>query len=349
MTKHANGHIKLALNLSLEFGNAAFQHITTENIRMTAERCSKSLFSLFIFLDYINHVAGNINPSIHLDFKNLGLTTIPPGLPCTLQSLRLDSNRIARVEDSSFQCLGNLRSLVLDYNALNFISPVAFDPLVSLEYLYLRENPDLTQLPPSFGPNTANILEVYVNGNGILAPSSFMQNMASLTEVGYSFNMLNDFFDGCDHLTTLWHISPSAPNLTDRTPMLNYLWVSDVTDGHIPDENVRGLSRLTEVDIYPLCKNIPAFEGATSLTAIRAPLCEVKSVPNLTHLTALQEFSFSPVVFECDLQCCWMLFKNLSSYTAFVLAQQYCVSRSRQFERAKYFTSQSGADTLFWK
>ena len=277
---------------------------------MTSGRCSNSILSAFI-LSYV------IDWTVGFNLTDHGLTSIPPNLSCNLHELWLGKNRIMRVEDLSFQCLVYLEYLSLDNNLINFISPMAFDPLESLKYLYLRSNNDLLQIPPSFGPNTVNILEVFLDRSEIRdASTNFMQGMASLTEVGYSFNTWNEFFDGCDHLTTVWHMAPSAPNLTERTPMLDYLWISGVTGGYLPDENFRGLSRLTKVDIYPPCKNIPAFEGATSLTTIDATPCEVQTVPNLTHLPAIQLLKFSSTVFECDPRCCWILLEDLTSHTA---------------------------------
>ena len=134
--------------------------------------------------------------------------------------------------------------------------------------------------------------------------------------MSYSFNTSNEFFDGCGNLTVVWHIAPSAPNLTERTPMLNYLWVSGVANGYLPDANVRGLSRLTRVDINLPCKNIPTFEGATSLTSINATACEVQTVPNLTHLPALKLLKFSSAVFDCDPRCCWILLEDINSHSA---------------------------------
>ena len=281
-------------------------------VTMFKGQCARFLLSVFHLFDYIDAITVQ-----GFDYNRHGLTAILPNLPCTLSYLYLRHNQITRIEDLSFQCLGYLRALALSNNTLNFISPVAFDPLNSLGYIELRDNPDLIQLPPSFGPNTAYIQVAYINGIGVLdAPTGFMQDMASLNVVGYSFNISNEFFDDCDNLAMVWHWGPSAPNLTDRTPALVRLNVYGVINGYLPDDNVRGLNRLGGVDIGPPCKNIPAFEGATSLTSIRAPLCEVKSVPNLTHLTALQELSFSTALFECDPRCCWMLFEDLSSHTA---------------------------------
>ena len=280
---------------------------------MFTGQCARFLLSVFIPLDYIH-----VNTATDgLNYDSQGLTTIPPNLPCTLKSLSFRNNRITRVEDLTFWCLGYLEKLILDKNKLNYISPVAFDPLDSLKYIELRHNPDLLQLPPSFGPNTVNILIVYVNGNGIRdAPSGFMQNMISLAVVSYSFNISNEFFDDCDNLNVVWHSGPSAPNLTDRTPALGLLNIHGVADGYLPDENVRGLSRLGRVSIGPPCRNIPAFNGATSLTSIHASSCEVQSIPNLTHLPSLQVLQVSTVAFECDLRCCWMLLEDLSSNVA---------------------------------
>ena len=270
----------------------------------------KSLLSLSTFLYHIYW-------AISFDFTNRGLTSVPRVLPCDSKWLWLSDNRIRRLEDWSFQCLIDLEYLAVDKNNLIFINPTAFDPLRSLRYLSFRDNPDLTQLPPSFGPNTANMLGVYVGGNGIPdAPINFMQNMTSLIGVHYSFKISNEFFNGCDHLNTVWHKGPSAPNLTDRTPVLKYLWVSGVSSGFLPNENVRGLSRLMKVDINLPCGNIPVFEGATSLTTINATPCKVQSVPSLIHLPALQLLSFSTAIFECDQGCWWILLEDISSHAA---------------------------------
>ena len=273
-------------------------------------QCARFLLSVFILLDYV-HV-NTATDVLNLDSQ--GLTSIPLNLPCTLNYIFFRKNQITRVEDLSFKCLGYLVALSLDNNKLNFISPAAFDPHNSFIHLELRHNPDLIQLPPSFGPNTANIPEVHINGIGLPdAPSGFMQNMTSLTVVGYSLNISNEFFDDCNNPNLVWHSGPSAPNLTYRTPALGWLNVYGVTDGYLPDENVRGWSRLGRVNIGPPGRNIPVFEGAILLNSIHASSCKVKSIPNLTHLPSLQVLQFSTEAFECDIHCCWMLFENLWS------------------------------------
>ncbi|XP_053157049.1 extracellular matrix protein 2 [Hemicordylus capensis] len=97
-----------------------------------------------------NITSSGIGPQAFKILKNLqrlymdgnALVHIPPGLPSTLEELKINENQLHAIDEDSFEGLKNLVTLELETNKLSEanVSPLAFQPLKSLSYLRLGRN-----------------------------------------------------------------------------------------------------------------------------------------------------------------------------------------------------------------
>ena len=145
---------------------------------------------------------------------DMGLTEVPTNIPCTLNgNLDLRDNSITRIEADSFACLDKIYTLDLGYNELTYIAPGAFDPMLILTTVRLRRNRDLPELPPHYGPNTADMEYLFIQfiNLQVIPPDSYFHQMPKLETLAIGIDLNNDFFDGW---TALWQLS-SKPHWPD--------------------------------------------------------------------------------------------------------------------------------------
>lgn len=143
------------------------------------------------------------------------LSTIPWGLPKTIEELRLDDNRISTISELSLQDLTNLKRLVLDGNLLSNhgLGEKVFVNLINLTELSLVRNSLVaapTNLPGS------NLRKLYLQENHInhVPPNAFAY-LRQLYRLDMSNNNLSNLpqgvFDDLDNITQLflrnnpWH------------------------------------------------------------------------------------------------------------------------------------------------
>ena len=241
--------------------------------------------------------------------QNAGLTEIPSGIACTEIELYLQYNHIRRVEADDFLCLSQLSLLDLEYNHIEFISATAFDPLFSLEHLWLRGNMELEHLPVSYGPNTANMKAIWLKHMATQISDNYLSILPSLREMDHSFAVGPDFYAYGNNLRMLYHLGGPAPYLTGHVPKLTYLGLYG--DEDLPDDNLRYMTSLKTFEVFQSCKNIPSFEGAVSLDKIKI-WGTVRDIPDLTHLTSLTTLDVDMRAYECSPKTCWMLFESLT-------------------------------------
>ncbi|KAK6489537.1 leucine-rich repeat transmembrane protein FLRT3-like [Huso huso] len=167
------------------------------------------------------------------------LSTIPVGLPTTIEELRFDDNRISIITEQSLQDLINLKRLVLDGNLLNNhgIGEMAFMNLVNLTELSLVRN-SLTA-PPSNLPGTSlkklNLQENHINR----VPANAFSYLRQLYRLDLSSNNLSSLplgvFNDLDNLTQL--LLRNNPWFCD----CRMIWVRDWLRSLTARVNVRGL------------------------------------------------------------------------------------------------------------
>ncbi|TSN48518.1 Leucine-rich repeat transmembrane protein FLRT3 [Bagarius yarrelli] len=135
------------------------------------------------------------------------LSTIPSGLPMTIEELRFDDNRISSISEASLQDLINLKRLVLDGNLLNNrgIGETAFLNLVNLTELSLVRN-SLTSPPPNLPGNSLEKLQLQDNHIDRVPVGAFAF-LHQLYRLDLSGNKLSSLpmgvFDDLDNLTHL--------------------------------------------------------------------------------------------------------------------------------------------------
>ena len=245
-----------------------------------------------------------------------GLVDVPRDIPCNVNRIILHDNAISRIETDSFPCHTNTTIIHLARNPLIYIDPDAFQFCFSLAKLILDETPDLSQLPPSFGPNTGNMEELWMLNIGLQSlPKAFFAQFKSLLKLGITKWGIkgptgNDVLNGLSKLRRLrTGCCSSIPNMTGHLPSLEELHFYGLPEDRIPDENLKGLHVL-HVLIKKPCTYIPAFEGAVRLQTVDAR-CSVVELPDFSKHYALKEFKVDTTQFQCNPNCCWMLFEDL--------------------------------------
>ena len=250
---------------------------------------------------------------------NAGLVDIPREIPCNASKVILNANAISRIEAGSFPCQTNTTTVHLGTNALVYIDPDAFQRCFSLTKLILSSNPGLSQLPPSFGPNTENMESLWVLHIGLQSlPNAFFVQFKSLQILGITDWGLNDpldkaVFNGLSNLELLrTGCCSSIPNMTGHLPSLEALHFYGLPEDRIPKENLKGL-HMSNVLIKKPCTYIPAFAEAVRLQTLDARECAVEELPDFSKHDALKEFRVDTTQFQCNPNCCWMLFEDLSA------------------------------------
>ena len=200
--------------------------------------------------------------------NNMGLTEIPTNIPCTLVgNLDFRNNLITRIKTNSFFCLHEITTDI-SYNNIIYIAPGAFDQLRSLEMVRLKGNQDLPELPPHYGPNTANMKTLFIQhiNPQIIPTGSYFDQMPTLQTLAIGTDLGNDFFDGWTSLRNLYFYGNIAPNFTGRTPNVERIEIKNkaMSTKNMPSENVVGLTKLKGFNIRS-SDMLPLFEGAVTL------------------------------------------------------------------------------------
>ncbi|XP_061643441.1 leucine-rich repeat transmembrane protein FLRT1 [Phyllopteryx taeniolatus] len=118
------------------------------------------------------------------------LSSIPAGLPASLEELRLDDNRINTIPTHAFRGLSSLRRLVLDGNLLanTRIADDTFSRLSNLTELSLVRN--ALQSPPVNLPST-HLVRLHLQDNGMThIPRAALDGMRRLQKLDLSGNNL---------------------------------------------------------------------------------------------------------------------------------------------------------------
>ncbi|XP_030621933.1 leucine-rich repeat transmembrane protein FLRT1 [Chanos chanos] len=131
------------------------------------------------------------NPRLRLLFLSRNhLSSIPSGLPASLEELRLDDNRISTIPTHAFRGLSSLRRLFLDGNLLanQRIADDTFSRLSNLTELSLVRNS--LQAPPLNLPSL-HLLRLYLQDNAMAhMPRGSLDGMHRLQKLDLSGNNL---------------------------------------------------------------------------------------------------------------------------------------------------------------
>ncbi|XP_042288844.1 leucine-rich repeat transmembrane protein FLRT3 [Thunnus albacares] len=135
------------------------------------------------------------------------LSTIPAGLPMSIEELRFDDNRISSISEQSLQDLINLKRLILDGNLLNNrgIGEMALINLINLTELSLVRN-SLTSPPANLPGTSLEKLQLQDNHINRVPPGAFafLRQLYRLDLSGNNLSSLpQGVFEDLDNLTQL--------------------------------------------------------------------------------------------------------------------------------------------------
>ena len=249
------------------------------------------------------------------DMRNIGLTEIPTNIPCNLSILALTRNLIKRIEADSFICVKKVTRLDIGYNLITYIAPGAFDHFYSLVHVGLAGNEELSELPAQFGPNTANMINLFIHGITLqtIPLDSYFDQTPKLQLLTTDINLSNDFFDDWINFRYLSYHGSSPPNFTDRIPNIETILFHKVlATKNLPSENAVGLAHLKRMKLKS-CDTLPLFWGAVALSNLDVRSCQITNLPDYRHLVSLKTFSPDTRNFHCDSQSCWMLFEMIDN------------------------------------
>ena len=267
--------------------------------------------------------------------EKLKLTEIPTNIPCGLVgNLDFRYNSITRIEANSFVCLSKITTLDVSYNKITFIALGAFDPLIALGVVRLRGNTDLPELPPNYGPNTANMRHMYIQHIKlqITPPDSYFDQMPMLQELATSIDLGNNFFDGWTNLQAVYSYGTLAPNFTGRTPNIKRIEINEpLPTKNMPNENVVGLTKLNQFKIME-CDMLPLFESSIALQTLDVKTCQIITLPDYRHLVSLQIFSPNTSKYHCDTRSCWMRFERIYNTALKTVVQDIICNEPEQFQ-----------------
>ncbi|KAM9834596.1 leucine-rich repeat transmembrane protein FLRT1 [Syngnathus typhle] len=195
------------------------------------------------------------------------LSSIPAGLPASLEELRLDDNRINTIPTHAFRGLSSLRRLVLDGNLLanTRIADDTFSRLSNLTELSLVRN--AMQSPPVNLPSS-HLVRLHLQDNGMThIPRGALDGMRRLQKLDLSGNNLTSLprglFKDTDSLELLllrgnpWYCSCSLRWLHAWL----HSWGSAVTVRGLTcqgPEAVKGQSLKDLTDLMEQCEGPPA-------------------------------------------------------------------------------------------
>ncbi|XP_041035808.1 leucine-rich repeat transmembrane protein FLRT1-like [Carcharodon carcharias] len=279
-------------------------HLQDNNIRaITHDALSRIPLLEKLHLDDNSVSTVSIEEDAFADSKHLKLlflsrnhlSSIPTGLPKTLEELRLDDNRIATIPHYAFKGLVSLRRLVLDGNLLanQRIADETFSRLQNLTELSLIRN-SLIFPPPNLP--ASNLQKLYLQDNLIsYIPANAFSKMRQIQRLDISNNNLTTLPKGVfDDLANLSQL------LLRNNPWYcgcKMMWLRDwlqTTAFHI---NVRGLMCQGPDKVRGMAvKDINTEMDECFEISLHGSNTAVKTTPIVRTATATQglQFTYKP-------------------------------------------------------
>ncbi|KAF7227054.1 toll-like receptor 21 [Nothobranchius furzeri] len=188
--------------------------------------------------------------SLLVNFRNMSwmLNNSLAHLP-NLQNLRLDENKLSRIDPLAFQNLHQLKSLNLSRNNLSKLSPLVFENLHNLTFLSLSYN-KLKEFPDGIFSGVPNLSALHLRENSLKGFSDIVKSVAHLKNL--------TTLDLCSNqLTSLSHSNASLPRslnvlylcnnnlrtLGCKSSFFKFIEVLDLSNNNLlPTEAFQGLN-----------------------------------------------------------------------------------------------------------
>uniref|UniRef100_A0A8D2NP05 Leucine rich repeat neuronal 2 n=1 Tax=Zosterops lateralis melanops TaxID=1220523 RepID=A0A8D2NP05_ZOSLA len=253
-----------------------------------------------------------------VDCNDLFITSVPPELPEGTQTLLLQSNNIARLEQGELGYLRNLSELDLSQNSFSDVWDFGLRNMPQLLSLHLEEN-QLSELPDSSFPGLGNLQELYLNHNRIrsIAPRAFA-GLGSLLRLHLNSNLLRTLDSRWFQMLPSLEILMVGGNKVDAILDMNFRPLSNLRSlvlagmqlREISDYALEGLRSLESLSFYDnkladvpkrAFQHLPQLEtlmlNNNALSALHRQT--VESLPNL------QEISIHGNPLRCDCVIRW--------------------------------------------
>lgn len=151
------------------------------------------------------------NAQCCFDANNLGLTTVPTGIPLNERCINLGNNDFVTVPNCGFCSFTTLTVLSLSTNVISSIHPMAFTG-TALNNLKIQHN-QLTSVPNLTA--VGNTLEWLYLGDNLITGIQTVKGLSVLKNIDLSSNALGQFPDLTDSGSTLRYLSLYATGLTE--------------------------------------------------------------------------------------------------------------------------------------
>ncbi|XP_078500760.1 leucine-rich repeat neuronal protein 2 [Lissotriton helveticus] len=177
-----------------------------------------------------------------VDCNDLFISAIPTDLPGGTQTLLLQSNNIARVEQSELSYLVNLTELDLSQNSFSDLTDFEVKSLPQLLSLHLEEN-QLSYLPDHSFSSLGNLQELYLNHNQLcrISPLAFA-GLSNLLRLHLNSNLLRAVDSRWFQELPSLEILMIGGNKVDAILDLNFRPLSNLKSLVLAGMNLRGIS-----------------------------------------------------------------------------------------------------------
>ena len=224
-----------------------------------------------------------------------------------LDSLHLDYNRLARIDDEALKNLTEIKELILSYNKLVALPVTSFSDLYQLRNLDIANN-SLSSLPPNIFKSLGQLLALNISNNQLTLsnenPDPFT-GLIRLVVLDISFNRLtylgSHTFDHLFSLQALFLTNNEISHLNEGVfSNLANLYTLDLSNNMmttLESETLKGLSVLTHLfinnnDIQKVSDS--SFHNCSSLEKLSLTNNRIREIPKaITSLSLLHELDLS--------------------------------------------------------
>nr|XP_009670549.1 PREDICTED: leucine-rich repeat neuronal protein 2 [Struthio camelus australis]XP_009670550.1 PREDICTED: leucine-rich repeat neuronal protein 2 [Struthio camelus australis]XP_009670551.1 PREDICTED: leucine-rich repeat neuronal protein 2 [Struthio camelus australis] len=238
-----------------------------------------------------------------VDCNDLFISAVPENLPEGTQTLLLQSNNIARLEQRELDYLKNLSELDLSQNSFSDVWDFRLKNMPQLLSLHLEEN-QLAELPDNSFPGLGNLQELYLNHNQLcrISPRAF-SGLGSLLRLHLNSNLLRTVDSRWFQMLPNLEILMIGGNKVDAILDMNFRPLSNLRSlvlagmnlREISDYALEGLRSLESLSFYDnKLVNVPKralqqVPGLKFLDLNKNPLQRVKQSDfmNMLHLKEL--------------------------------------------------------------